>query len=290
MIVHFDQTVSAIVQASATVGLASIYNSGDEYGLGTEAVSVIRDPATGHLALDVLIVVQGDYTILRGFSYNASIVASIDEPYVAGVIQWNPSVTGRLGVPLVAPTHHSGPSATPSWFELDAKRDLYSPPSDPPPPPPAPPVFPVPTSFAVLAHETRAVSITGDVMQVPYSLRLGNIPSAVGDPFYLAGTILAGTFPHTHVALRMQQISGPNPIALTGSHLYEDDINFFISPVRCARMTLDPLILTPLDGWVVDNHWIEISVSGPAARNVLVLADGIAGITGRQPAWGRYRG
>jgi hypothetical protein len=41
-------------------------------------------------------------------------------------------------------------------------------------------------------------------------------------------------------------------------------------------MTLDPLILTPLDGWVTDNHWIELPISGPAARNVLVLASGIA--------------
>ncbi len=229
VIVHFDQTVAAIVQASATIGLASIYNNGDEYGLGTEALTVIRDPATGHLALDALIVVQGDYTILQGFSYNASIVASIDEPYVAGVIQWNPSVTGRLGVPLVGPTHHSGPDATPPWFEIDAKRDLDPPPSDPPPPPPPPPVFTVPTTFAI-THETRAVNSSDDLMQVPYSLRLGNIPSAVGDPFYLVGTILAGTFPHAHVQLRMDQTSGPNPITLSGSHLHEDGVNFFIGP------------------------------------------------------------
>src|SRR5664280_1758341 len=43
IVVMFDQVVSAIVQASATVGLASIHNTDSDFVFATDSVSVFRD-------------------------------------------------------------------------------------------------------------------------------------------------------------------------------------------------------------------------------------------------------
>jgi hypothetical protein len=42
---------------------------------------------------------------------------------------------------------------------------------------------------------------------------------------------------------------------------------------------LDPLILNPSLGAVIEGHWIELPIAGPADRNVLVLVGGVGIIT-----------
>lgn len=228
IVVMFDQVVSAIVQASATVGLASIHNTDSDFVFATDSVSVFRDDDSGRLALDCQLAVQGDYSLLSRFSYHAVVIASIDEPYVSGLIRWDPGVTGPRSQPLLHPIHSTPSPPVSPLFKITALRDLSSP-SDPSYP------IAVPTPLA-FTSETPAPTVGADGLhQVPYTLRLGNVPNAVGEPFYLQGAIEPGAFPHAHTELVLEQTSGPSFVTLSGSHLHEDGVDFLVTAVQVPK-------------------------------------------------------
>lgn len=229
VIVHLDQTVDAILQSAATVGLARIHNTDSNFLFASDEAWVDRDDQ-GRIAIKCRVAVQGDYSLLSRFSYYATVIAAIDEPYVAGVIAWRPDEVGNHGpapqleVSIIPGVGMLGSS---QLFEISAMRDIFPSSSDP-----TNPTFAQPTQIA-FTHETPTFSEQDGLMQVPYTLRLGGVPNVVGRPFNLVGTVLSGAFPKTqklHV-LKLEQISGPQPIALTGSHLHEDGVNWRVVPV-----------------------------------------------------------
>jgi len=226
VVIHLDQTVDAILQSAATVGLASIHNTDSDFLFATDEAWVERD-VQGRVAIKCRVVVQGDYSLLSRFSYYATVIASIDEPYVAGVIQWRPDEVGSHGPPpqlvaSISPGARVPP--VPPLFEISAMRSVFLPLSGS--------AFAVPTQLA-FTYETRTFSQQDGLMQVPYTLRLGGVPAAVGDPFELVGAVLAGAFPAArNPQLRLEQISGPRPIALSGSHLHENGVNWRVLPVE----------------------------------------------------------
>src|SRR4051812_11553576 len=76
--------VREILGWTATVGLASVGSTDDDWMTATDTVSVYTGPDDGELLLSSQLYASGDDAYLGRVAYSATVLLETDEPYISG--------------------------------------------------------------------------------------------------------------------------------------------------------------------------------------------------------------
>jgi hypothetical protein len=89
--------VSKVLNATISVGLASIYNGDSNFLFATDSASLATDPATQELQLLVEVALMGDPASLNRFGYQVVVVVAVQVTGIAGTIRFDKSVFDATG-------------------------------------------------------------------------------------------------------------------------------------------------------------------------------------------------
>lgn len=118
--INLRETVLAVVSATASVGLASIYNNNTKFQFGCNSTSLSADPKTQQLHLTVDVALRGDFSILNRFGYQVVALVTTQSTGISGTIRWSKS--------LFDPSHLSVGQQQ-ALFLIAANEVTVSPPS-----------------------------------------------------------------------------------------------------------------------------------------------------------------
>jgi len=105
VIVRLGAKTTPNFEATAVVGLASIYNEDSDFIFATDAATVDLDPVDGTLRLRVPIAVQGSPSVLNRFSYMVNVLSDPITSKITGLISW----PRYYGDPTFAVLHGGNP-------------------------------------------------------------------------------------------------------------------------------------------------------------------------------------
>ena len=189
---------------TATVGLASLYNSNSDFVFATDDVKVTTEPDL-NLVLVCNIAALGDRSALNRFSYQAIVMMQADTGRIAGTIRWSP---------------HTLTFAVADLFDIAVF-------SMPPPPPSVPGAA---GSFAPSAVFEKAGAIIGTVFKE--GSRMGIRYEATGLRLGVTYVVHVSQRPGAFVKTNTDgefgfiQVSGPNPTPLSAGHPVEQPLDF----------------------------------------------------------------
>lgn len=89
--------VSKVLNATISIGLASIYNGDSNFLFATDSASLAIDSATQELQLVVDLALMGDPASLNRFGYQVVVVAAVQVTGIAGTIRFAKSVFDATG-------------------------------------------------------------------------------------------------------------------------------------------------------------------------------------------------
>jgi hypothetical protein len=173
---------------TATVGLASIYNTDSDLLFATDDVRIVTG-ADLELLLICNIAAMGDTSILHRFSYQATVLLPVDNGTIAGNIRWDPHMMTAI------------PGMERDLFLIKALK----PGSDP-----------VGHTLGQPARQGNLMGISYEILDLP----LGEALTVSVDPKPGAFSVhMPGTF-------NFEQVSGPRVISLSAAHLLEKPVDF----------------------------------------------------------------
>jgi len=195
---------------TATVGLASIYNSDSDFTLATDDVAIFTAPKatpSGNklgLFLTSSIVSSGDVSVLNRFSYHATVFLDSDNAFIGGTIRWDPNTM----------SHNAAMEQ--DLFQIAAVTITTAPGS--------------PGGFGTTVKNVEKVGKTigkpdwmGNLLGIAYEIEeppLGKALFVTVDPKPGAFVI------HSQGTFNFVQVSGPRPVSLNVSHLVEKPVDF----------------------------------------------------------------
>jgi hypothetical protein len=201
--VHLGVTLPDFIQATCQVGLASVSNGESSFLFALDESWVEPDPTSGELKLFVRLALNGEKSSLARFGFQIVALAGNRITGVSGHIRWSRSVFDASqftdGSQLVSVTANLLERITPDHgFPFDRLTPLGG------------------TDTGGELHRD------GDEFSVPYAFE--HLP--LGVPLRFTWTLSAAHFPSDCI---VGQISGPNPVLLTPTHLSESGVDFRVS-------------------------------------------------------------
>jgi hypothetical protein len=184
---------------TATVGLASIYNTESDMLFATDDVKVVTGENL-ELLLVCNIAAMGDTSILHRFSYQATVLLHADNGSIAGNIRWPPHFMTFLAnepdlFQITPFTMEAGPGVPGSSFGTITPRVVNA------------------------GATVGTVALKGGQMVLPYEIH--DLP--LGVALYISVDAKPGAFLvlNTTASFNFVQVSGPKPITLSAAHLIE---------------------------------------------------------------------
>jgi hypothetical protein len=89
VVVNLRRTVLAVVQATVSVGLASIGNKNTTFQFACDSSALVADPVTQELTLNADLALRGDWSILNRFGYQIVAIVTTQSTGISGVIRWS---------------------------------------------------------------------------------------------------------------------------------------------------------------------------------------------------------
>lgn len=189
-------------QFTATVGLASIFNSDSDLLFATDDVKVVTGPDL-ELLLVCNIAVLGDRSVLNRFSYQATVLLHADNGSVAGTIRWPSHFL------VFAGDEHDLFQINAFTMKTVIGDNGFA--------------TTVPTVVRV-GHTIGSVIRQGTMMQIPYEIR--DVP--LGEVLFISVDAKPGAFLllNTSTPFSFVRVSGPSTVTLSAGHLVESPVDF----------------------------------------------------------------
>ncbi|HZD30825.1 MAG TPA: hypothetical protein VE779_04105 [Candidatus Angelobacter sp.] len=191
--VNLRYTVLAVINATITVGLASIYNGDSAFLFATDAASLAIDNNTQELLLLVDVALTGDPSELNRFGYQVVVVVTTQVTGISGTIRFDKSIFDASGL---------APGQEAQLFLISAETHT-------PIPPPPTGGFGGEQDTPVAYGTITGMSVNGTDFDVAYS-----IPGApYNQQLYVTADAGALFTPSGQVFVT--QNAGPDPVVLT---------------------------------------------------------------------------
>jgi hypothetical protein len=194
---------------TATVGLASVFNSDSDLLFAADDVRVVTGDNL-ELLLICNIAAMGDRSVLSRFSYQATVFLHADNGTISGNIRWNPHFLTFLDGEL---------------FQIEASTLKVG-------PGPAGGFGTTIKTVEGVGHTLGQPVRQGNIMSIPYEIN--NLP--LGEGLHVTVVPNPGAFLvlNTSASFNFEQISGPSFITLSEAHLSEKPVDFeareFVGP------------------------------------------------------------
>lgn len=200
--IKLNVQATALLAATAVVGLASIENEDSEFTFATNSTHAEID-SSGNLFLVAVIAVQGEPSTLSRFSYQTHLLITKDQPIISGTIQWADADATVTGNPAYRFTVTAGIMVTPQGGGFQQ-------------------FVPEVTGHDDAGPGTVQKGVHTVTYSLPIPISLLNTQVFVMcDPYPGAfKPVVGGNL------LYVPQVNGPSPVVLTGSHLVEADVDF----------------------------------------------------------------